>query len=169
LAKFAEKRDDHCEQQTEIRGRLSGTTSFEQLADCDIIIEAIIENLDEKRSTYAADRICKPETIFASNTSSLSITEMMTATSAGAPAAFYRHALFQSRAVDEAGGSGAGRYLTDEDVYEQAWSLGRSLEGAGAGGDKTGFIVNRLLVPYMLDSIRALEEGVGRSWISIMR
>jgi 3-hydroxybutyryl-CoA dehydrogenase len=52
LAKFAEKGTITGEQQTEIRGRLSGTTSFEALADCDIIIEAIIENLDEKRSTY---------------------------------------------------------------------------------------------------------------------
>ena len=70
LAKFAEKGTITAEQQTQIRGRLSGTTSFEQLADCDVIIEAIIENLDEKRSTYRKlDEICKPETIFASNTS----------------------------------------------------------------------------------------------------
>src|SRR5437016_3718945 len=83
LAKFAEKGTITAEQQSEIRTRLSGTTSFDNLADCDIIIEAIIENLEEKRKTYAElDRICKPETIFASNTSSISITEMMTATSA---------------------------------------------------------------------------------------
>src|ERR1051325_6232035 len=83
LAKFAEKGTITADQQKEIRGRLSGTTSFADLADCDIIIEAIIENLDEKRSTYKQlDEICKPETIFASNTSSLSITEMMTASSA---------------------------------------------------------------------------------------
>ena len=83
LAKFAEKGTITADQQKEIRGRLSGTTSFNDLADCDIIIEAIIENLDEKRSTYSQlDAICKPETIFASNTSSLSITEMMTSTSA---------------------------------------------------------------------------------------
>ena len=83
LAKFAEKGTITSDQQTAIRGRLSGTTSFKDLSDCDVIIEAIIENLDEKRSTYKQlDEICKPETIFASNTSSLSITEMMTATSA---------------------------------------------------------------------------------------
>src|ERR1044072_6986356 len=52
LAKFAEKGTLTSEQQTQIRGRLSGTTSFDKLADCDIIIEAIIENLEEKRSTY---------------------------------------------------------------------------------------------------------------------
>src|SRR5689334_19975513 len=65
LAKFAEK-GTITSQQQEIRGRLSGTTSFDELADCDIIIEAIIENLDEKRSTYRQlDELCKPETIFA--------------------------------------------------------------------------------------------------------
>ena len=83
LAKFAEKGTITAAQQQEIRGRLNGTTTFADLADCDIIIEAIIENIEEKRATYKQlDEICKPETIFASNTSSISITEMMTATSA---------------------------------------------------------------------------------------
>jgi len=83
LAKFAEKGTITADQQREIRGRLSGTTSFADLADCDIIIEAIIENLEEKQNTYRQlDAICKPETIFASNTSSLSVTQMMAATSA---------------------------------------------------------------------------------------
>src|SRR5712691_2031461 len=82
LSKFAEKGAITAEQQKATRDRLSGTTSFEDLADCDIVIEAIIENIDEKKRTYAQlERTCKPETIFASNTSSISITEMMTATS----------------------------------------------------------------------------------------
>jgi len=69
LARFAEKGTITADQQKEIRGRLSGTTSLEDLADCDIIIEAIIENLETKRDTYRQlDSICKPETIFASNT-----------------------------------------------------------------------------------------------------
>src|SRR5919206_1893199 len=81
LAKFAEKGTITPEQQTEIRGRIKGTTSLEDLADCDLIIEAIVENLEAKRDTYnQLDAVCKTETIFASNTSSLSITEMMTAT-----------------------------------------------------------------------------------------
>src|SRR5229473_5367878 len=69
LAKFAEKGTITAQQQQqEIRSRLSGTTSFEDLADCDIIIEAIIENLEEKRKTYKQlDGVCKPEAIFASN------------------------------------------------------------------------------------------------------
>src|SRR5258705_5215817 len=78
LGKFAEKGTITSQQQAEIRGRLSGTTSLADLADCDIVIEAIIENLEVKRDTYKQlDGICKPETIFASNTSSISITEMM--------------------------------------------------------------------------------------------
>ncbi|HEX6044344.1 MAG TPA: 3-hydroxyacyl-CoA dehydrogenase family protein [Pyrinomonadaceae bacterium] len=162
LARFAEKGTITAEQQTDIRARLSGTTSFEKLADCDIIIEAIIENLDEKRSTYRQlDEICQPDTIFASNTSSLSITEMMTATSAERQRRFIGMHFFNPvplmKLVEV-----VRTILTDDDVYEQAVAFGKTLGKVPVrAGDKTGFIVNRLLVPYMLDSIRALEEGVG--------
>jgi 3-hydroxybutyryl-CoA dehydrogenase len=162
LAKFAEKGTITSDQQKDIRGRLSGTTSFGDLADCDIIIEAIIENLDEKRSTYKQlDAICKPETIFASNTSSLSITEMMTATSAERQRRFIGMHFFNPvplmKLVEV-----VKTILTDADVYEQAVDFGKKLGKVPVrAGDKTGFIVNRLLVPYMLDAIRALEEGVG--------
>src|SRR5260370_28167113 len=84
LEKFAAKGTISAEQQKETRDRLFGTTSFEDLADCDIIIEAIIENLEEKQHTYRQlNPICQPATIFASNTSPLSFTQMMSATSAG--------------------------------------------------------------------------------------
>ncbi len=162
LARFAEKGTITSDQQTEIRSRLSGTTSFNDLADCDIIIEAIIENLDEKRSTYKGlDEICKPATIFASNTSSLSITEMMTATSAERQRRFIGMHFFNPvplmKLVEV-----VKTILTDADVYEQAVDFGKKLGKVPVrAGDKTGFIVNRLLVPYMLDAIRALEEGVG--------
>ena len=162
LAKFAEKGTITSEQQKEIRGRLSGTTSFDDLADCDIIIEAIIENLDEKRRTYSQlDALCKPQTIFASNTSSLSITEMMTATSAERQRRFVGTHFFNPvplmKLVEV-----VRTILTDEDVYEQAVEFGKALGKVPVrASDKTGFIVNRLLVPYMLDAIRALEEGVG--------
>ena len=162
LARFAEKGTITTDQQKEIRGRLSGTTTFDALADCDIIIEAIIENLDEKRSTYKQlDELCKPETIFASNTSSLSITEMMTATSADRQRRFIGMHFFNPvplmKLVEV-----VRTILTDETVYEQAVEFGRKLGKVPVrASDKTGFIVNRLLVPYMLDAIRALEEGVG--------
>jgi 3-hydroxybutyryl-CoA dehydrogenase len=162
LARFAEKGTITGEQQKEIRGRLTGTTSFDALADCDIIIEAIIENLDEKRKTYAElDRICKPETIFASNTSSISITEMMTATSPARQKRFIGMHFFNPvplmKLVEV-----IRTILTDEAIYEQAIEFGTRLgKTTVRTSDKTGFIVNRLLVPYMLDAIRALEEGVG--------
>jgi 3-hydroxybutyryl-CoA dehydrogenase len=162
LTKFAEKGTITAEQQKEIRGRLRGTTSFEPLADCDIIIEAIIENLDEKRKTYKElDEICKPETIFASNTSSISITEMMTATSSARQKRFIGLHFFNPvplmKLIEV-----VRTILTDEAVYEQAIEFGKKLGKVPVRAtDRSGFIVNRLLVPYMLDAIRALEEGVG--------
>ena len=162
LARFAEKGSITGEQQKEIRGRLTGTTTFDELAGCDIIIEAIIENLDEKRKTYAElDRICKPDTIFASNTSSISITEMMTATAAERQKRFIGMHFFNPvplmKLVEV-----IRTILTDDAVYEQAIEFGKRLGKVPVrAGDKSGFIVNRLLVPYMLDSIRALEECVG--------
>ncbi len=162
LAKFAEKGSITADQQTEIRARLSGTTSFADLADCDIIIEAIIENLEEKQKTYAElDRICKPETIFASNTSSISITAMMTATSAERQQRFIGLHFFNPvplmKLVEV-----VRTILTDDAVYEQGIEFGKQLGKVPVrAGDRSGFIVNRLLVPYMLDAIRALEEGVG--------
>jgi 3-hydroxybutyryl-CoA dehydrogenase len=162
LAKFAEKGTITAEQQAEIRGRMRGTTELEDLADCDLIVEAIIENLDLKRETYKRlDELCKPETVFASNTSSLSITEMMTATSPERQKRFIGLHFFNPvplmKLVEV-----VRTILTDEEVYESAVEFGRKLGKVPVrADDRSGFIVNRLLVPYLLDSIRALEEGVG--------
>lgn len=162
LAKFAEKGTITAEQQTAARGRLTGTTSFADLADCDIVIEAIIENIEEKRKTYAElDSICKPETIFASNTSSISITEMMTATSPARQERFIGLHFFNPVPIMKLV-EVVKTILTDEAIYEQSIEFAKQLGKVPVrAGDKTGFIVNRLLVPYMLDAIRALEEGVG--------
>src|ERR671939_1013963 len=162
LAKFAEKGAITAEQQAEIRGRIRGTTALEDLAECDIVIEAIVENLEAKRDTYnRLDAVCKPEAIFASNTSSLSITEMMTATRPERQARFVGLHFFNPvplmKLVEV-----VRTILTDEEVYESAVEFGRKLGKVPVrAGDKSGLIVNRLLVPYMLDAIRALEEGVG--------
>ncbi|HKO35337.1 MAG TPA: 3-hydroxyacyl-CoA dehydrogenase family protein [Pyrinomonadaceae bacterium] len=161
LSKFAEKGTITADQQKEIRDRLKGTTSFEDLADCDIIIEAIIENLDTKRETYLRlDELCKPETIFASNTSSLSITQMMTVTSTERQQRFIGMHFFNPvplmKLVEV-----IRTILTDPSVYEDAVAFAASLGKVPVrADDRTGFIVNRLLVPYLLDAIRALEEGV---------
>lgn len=162
LGKFAEKGTITGAQQTEIRKRLRGTTSFQDLADCDVIIEAIIENIAEKQATYKQlDEICKPETIFASNTSSISITEMMTATSAERQKRFIGLHFFNPvplmKLVEV-----VRTILTDDAVYDQAFDFAKKLGKVPVkANDKTGFIVNRLLVPYMLDAIRAYEEGLG--------
>ena len=162
LAKFAEKGSITAEQQAEIRGRLTGTTSLSDLADCDIVIEAIIENLETKRETYRQlDAICKPETVFASNTSSISITEMMTATSQDRQLRFIGLHFFNPvplmKLVEV-----VRTVLTDEAVYDEALKFGEQLGKVTVRAtDRSGFIVNRLLVPYMLDAVRALEEGVG--------
>ena len=127
LSRFAEKGSITAEQQKAIRDRLSGTTSFEDLADCDIVIEAIIENLEEKRRTYAElDRICKPEAIFASNTSSISITAMMTATSSERQQRFIGLHFFNPvplmKLVEV-----VRTILTDDAIYEQGIEFGKSL------------------------------------------
>ena len=162
LEKFAEKGTITGEQQKAIRDRLSGTTSFEDLADCDIIIEAIIENIDEKRRVYAElDRICKADAVFASNTSSISITEMMTATSPERQQRFIGLHFFNPVPIMKLV-EVVRTILTNETVYEEAVGFAKKLGKVPVkASDKTGFIVNRLLVPYMLDAIRALEEGVG--------
>jgi 3-hydroxybutyryl-CoA dehydrogenase len=161
LSKFAEKGTITADQQKEIRDRLKGTTSFADLADCDIIIEAIIENLETKRETYLRlDELCKPATIFASNTSSLSITQMMTVTSAERQQRFIGMHFFNPvplmKLVEV-----IRTILTDPNVYEEAVAFSATLGKVPVRtDDRTGFIVNRLLVPYLLDAIRALEEGV---------
>ena len=160
LAKFAEK-GTLKEPPDQIRGRLRGTTKFEDLSDCDIIIEAIVENLDTKRETYLRlDDLCKPGTIFASNTSSLSITQMMSVTSAQRQQRFIGMHFFNPVPIMKLV-EVIRTILTDAGVYDDAVAFATSLGKTPVRtSDRTGFIVNRLLVPYMLDAIRALEEGV---------
>jgi len=142
------------------KARLSETTRLQDLADCDIVIEAIVENLETKNETFAAlDRACKPETIFCSNTSSLTITEMSVATTR--PDRFAGLHFFNPVPVMklvEVVRTIATSKETEDAVFEFAKSLGKEPIRAN---DNSGFVVNRLLVPYLLDAVRALEEGVG--------
>jgi 3-hydroxybutyryl-CoA dehydrogenase len=144
----------------EIRARITGVTTPQALADCDIIIEAIIENVEEKKKTFAAlDAIVKKEAIFASNTSSISITEVAAAT--GRADHFVGLHFFNPvplmKLVEV-----VRTVATNDKAFETAYEFGKSLGKVPVRtSDKTGFIVNRLLVPYLLDAIRAYEEGVG--------
>jgi 3-hydroxybutyryl-CoA dehydrogenase len=144
----------------EIRSRLKGVTAIDELKDCDLIVEAIIEQLPAKRELFAAlDAICPAHTIFASNTSSLTITEIAAATKR--PQRFVGLHFFNPVPIMKLV-EVVRTIATDPAVYEQmisfAAKLGKTPVRANDGG---GFIVNRLLVPYLLDAIRALEEGVG--------
>ena len=160
LGKFVEKGTITGDKRTETLGNLKGTTKFEDLADCDIVVEAITENLQVKRETYSAiDKIVKPGAIFASNTSSLVITEMMTATKR--VDRFIGMHFFNPVPVMKLV-EVVGTITTSKDVLDEAMKFGSSLGKIPIRtSDRSGFIVNRLLVPYLLDAVRALEEGVG--------
>jgi 3-hydroxybutyryl-CoA dehydrogenase len=160
LGKFVEKGTLTAEKRTETLGRVKGTTNFEDLADCDIVIEAITENLAAKRETYSViDRIVNPKAIFASNTSSLVITEMMTATTRidRFIGMHFFNPVPLMKLVEIVGTITTSSEVIDE-VMKFAASLGKVPIRTS---DRSGFIVNRLLVPYLLDAVRALEEGVG--------
>ena len=159
LAKLAEK-GTLKETPEAVRARLKGTTKREDLAGCDIVIEAIIENVEEKKKVYAAlDSVVKKEAIFASNTSSISITELLTLTKR--PERFVGLHFFNPvplmKLVEV-----VRTIATANEVYESAYEFAKKLGKVPVRtSDKTGFIVNRLLVPYLLDAIRAYEDGVG--------
>ena len=141
-------------------GRLSGTTSVDALTGCDLIIEAIIENLDDKRTIYAAlEQVVGAHTIFLSNTSSLCITELAAATTR--PDRFGGLHFFNPVPVMKL--VEVIRALTTSDeTYQTVFAFAQSLgKEPITAPDRPGFIVNRLLVPYLLDAIRAYENGLG--------
>ena len=142
-----------------IRGRLHGTTNLEDFRDSDLVIEAIIEQLPAKRELFTAlDKICSKNAIFASNTSSLSITEMAVTTAR--PDRFVGLHFFNPVPVMKLV-EVVRTIATNPAAYEVVFTFAQKLgKTAVRTSDRTGFIVNRLLVPYMLDCIRALEEGV---------
>ena len=141
--------------------RLSGTVDdLSALADCDLVVEAIVENLDEKRKTFSAlDVAVKADAIFASNTSSLTITQLAMFTKR--PDQFVGLHFFNPVPVMKLV-EVVRTILTSGATFDRAFEFARSLgKEPIACRDNSGFVVNRLLVPYLLDAIRALEEGVG--------
>ncbi len=142
------------------RSRLRGTTSLEELRDADLVLEAIIEQLPAKKELFAAlDKLCPPATIFASNTSSISITEMATATRRADRflGLHFFNPVPVMKLVEV-----IRTISTDPKIFGEIVAFAERLGKTPVRtSDRTGFIVNRLLVPYLLDAIRALEEGVG--------
>jgi 3-hydroxybutyryl-CoA dehydrogenase len=160
LGRLVEKGTLSAGDRDQVRGRLRGTTNLEDLKDCDLIIEAIIEQLPAKRELWTAlDKLCPKVTIFASNTSSLSITEMATFTQR--PDRFVGMHFFNPVPVMKLV-EVIRTIATDPRVFDEMVAFGGRLgKTVVRTSDRTGFIVNRLLVPYLLDAVRALEEGVG--------
>ncbi len=141
-------------------GNLSGTTTLEDLKDCDLIIEAIIENVEEKAKVYGVlDGVVGERTIYCSNTSSLCITELAAKTKRPDRFAglhfFNPVPLMKLVEVIRA-------LTTSDETYQTVFAFAQSLgKDPITAPDKPGFIVNRLLVPYLLDAIRAYENGLG--------
>ncbi len=143
-----------------IRKRLVFSSSLEEISSSDLIIEAIVENLEAKREVFKAlDKSCAPHAIFCSNTSSLTIAEMAAATAR--PDRFAGLHFFNPvpvmKLVEVVKAIG-----TSDDTIARVTAFARSLgKEPIAARDSSGFVVNRLLVPFLLDAIRAHEEGAG--------
>ncbi len=148
------------EERDKILGRITGVVELEHLQDCDLVVEAIIENIDDKRKTFIAlDEQVKKSALFASNTSSLTITQIAMSTSR--PDRFVGLHFFnpvpRMQLVEV-----VKTLMTSDEALAQAHDFVKSVgKEPITCRDNSGFVVNRLLVPYLLDAIRAYEEGVG--------
>jgi 3-hydroxybutyryl-CoA dehydrogenase len=143
-----------------VLARITSSLDYTDLAECDLVIEAITENLDSKLAMWGAvDRIVKDDAVFATNTSSLAVADQAAAT--GRPERFLGMHFFNPPQVmpllEVVRAEG-----TSDEAYDLGFSVGEKLgKTTVAAGDNRGFIVNRLLVPYLLDAMRAYEQGVG--------
>jgi len=159
LAKGVEKGKLTAERKAEVLGRLKGTTKLEDLRDCDIVVEAVVESLEAKREVFRAlDAVAPERTVFASNTSSLSITEMAATTRR--PGRFVGLHFFNPvplmKLVEVVRSP-----LTAPDCVEEVVAFAKGLGKTPIRAtDRSGFIVNRLLVPYLIDAVRVLESGI---------
>jgi 3-hydroxybutyryl-CoA dehydrogenase len=160
LARLVEKGTISEAMKGEVRERLQGTTSLQDLKGCDLVVEAIIEKLPAKRELFAElDALCPAQTIFASNTSSLTIMEIAASTKRAQRfvGLHFFNPVPVMKLVEV-----VRTIATDAAVYDEMVAFGAKLGKTPVrANDSSGFIVNRLLVPYLLDAVRALEEGAG--------
>lgn len=160
LDKFVEKGKLAAADRDATLARLSFTTKIADLKSCDIVIEAVTEDLNTKNPLFKElDGLCGPETIFASNTSSLTIAAMAGVTKR--PDRFVGLHFFNPvplmKLVEV-----VRTVTTSKGTFDRAMAFARALgKDPIAAKDNSGFVVNRLLVPYLLGAIRALEHGVG--------
>jgi 3-hydroxybutyryl-CoA dehydrogenase len=160
LAKFVEKGKLQPADRDAALRRLSFTTVTADLKACDVVVEAVTEDLDVKNALWKElDALCPAGTIFASNTSSLTIAAMAAATKR--PDRFVGLHFFNPVPLMQLV-EVVRTVTTSEEAFKRAFAFARSLgKEPVAAKDNSGFIVNLLLVPYLLDAIRALEHGVG--------
>ncbi|MBI5104690.1 MAG: 3-hydroxybutyryl-CoA dehydrogenase [Solirubrobacterales bacterium] len=160
LARAVEKGKQTQEDADAVRGRIQGTTDYADLADCDLVIEAITESLPLKLEMWKeVDGIAKPEAVFATNTSSLSVIDQAAATSR--PQRFIGLHYFNPAQVMKLV-EVIRAVTTSDEAFDTGLQFAKAQGKLGIPtNDKAGFIVNRLLVPYMLDAIRGFEEGIG--------
>ena len=160
LAGGVDKGKMTAEEKARILSHLSGTTSYGDLKDCDLVIEAIVENVDAKRQAYAAvEAVVGPHCLLASNTSSLSVTELAASTTRpdrfGGLHFFNPVPLMKLVEVIRA-------LTTSDETHQALVAFAQALgKDAVTVPDRGGFIVNRLLIPYLLDAIRCHDEGLG--------
>jgi 3-hydroxybutyryl-CoA dehydrogenase len=159
LARLVEKEKIGAADRDAALSRIRGTTRLEELADRDIVIEAVVEDLAVKNEIWRTlDDLCSPEAIFASNTSSLTIADMAAATRR--PERVVGLHFFNPVPVMKLV-EVVRTIATDEAVFDRAFDFARSLgKEPIACKDSSGFVVNLLLVPYLMDAVRALEQGV---------
>jgi 3-hydroxybutyryl-CoA dehydrogenase len=160
LARAVEKGRASQEDADAVRARIEPTLDYGDLADCDLVIEAMTEELGAKLEMWReVDELVKDDAIFATNTSSLAVIDQAASTSR--PDRFCGMHFFNPAQVMPLL-EVVQTVTTSEETLKTAFEVGEKLGKTTVHAkDKTGFIVNRLLVPYMLDAIRAYEEGVG--------
>lgn len=160
LSKGVERGKVTPEQKAAVLGRVVGTTDMGELAKCDFIIEAVIEDLDLKKQVFSElDSICKPETILATNTSSMSITLIAAATKRQdrVVGMHFFNPVPLMRLVEIIHG-----YNTSDETVKITTELAQKMgkETVEVKVDSPGFIVNRLMIPHMIEAVKLLEEGV---------
>jgi 3-hydroxybutyryl-CoA dehydrogenase len=160
LARAVEKGKAEQADADAVRGRIQGTTDYADLADCDLVIEAITEDLDSKLEMWRElDGVVKEGAYFATNTSSLPVIAQAAATSR--PERFLGLHFFNPAQVMKLV-EVIRAVTTSDEAFQAGVQFAKSIEKMGVQTrDNAGFIVNRLLVPYLLDGMRAYEEGVG--------
>lgn len=160
LSKSVEKGKMTEDQKGEILGRITGTTQMADLKEVDIVIEAVIEDLNLKKSVFKElDGICRPEVILATNTSSMSITEIAVATQRPDKVVgmhfFNPVPLMRLVEVIRA-------YQTSDDTVQITTDLAKKMgkETVEVKKDSPGFIVNRIMIPHFIEAINIVQEGI---------